>query len=531
MPKPKSKKKKFIDPKRERTATFAVIHRSQRDPLAADDEAPQRLLQVIHESIPDSNDKKKDTKKNLKELKEEERKFGVFYDDAYDYMQHLKDREAPEYDWSELDKFVGEAPKDTNFSSNKSSNKSQVDHSTKANQEQSTKPTKNLPSCVFASEGREENIGLLNKAAPTGLSDLLEWDPDIVETLDDNFNHEVVYHLKDEGEDETDMDLDEFLCGDENSEDDEYEDVESDVDSYFSNGGRSEDEEDDILGELGGGGEFMFANEETRSRFTSYSMSSSVIRRNKQLSLVDDKFEEFMAEYDEENVGGLELDEIEGARTEKSEIMKQLIGEYTKSKEEERQKPPEPTSTSMSHLLESLDGKDKPDMDILELDDGKKEKWDCQSIISTYSNLYNRPKIITENRIKVCGKTGIPKNVLGKSGLTQSALKKLDRMNNEASNVSFKTKGGSETDDDSDSFECDDTQTIASRISAISFRNKHETPEEKKARKVAVKELKRERRAEKKANKTAFQDEKRKQEKVELCNQKNAQVANGKRLV
>ena len=102
--------------------------------MAADDEAPQRLLQVIHESIPDSNDKKKDTKKNLKELKEEERKFGVFYDDAYDYMQHLKDREAPEYDWSELDKFVGEAPKDTNSSSNKSSNNSHVDHSTKANQ-------------------------------------------------------------------------------------------------------------------------------------------------------------------------------------------------------------------------------------------------------------------------------------------------------------------------------------------------------------------------------------------------------------
>ena len=48
---------------------------------------------------------------------------------------------------------------------------------------------------------------------------------------------------------------------------------------------------------------------------------------------------------------------------------------------------------------------------------------------------------------QVCGKTGIPKNVLGKSGLTQSALKQLDRMNNEASNVSFKTKGGSETDD------------------------------------------------------------------------------------
>ena len=132
--KPKSKKKKFIDPKKERTATFAVIHRSQRDPLAADDEAPQRLLQVIHETIPDSNEKKKDTKKNLKESKEEERKFGVFYDDAYDYMQHLKDRQAPEYDWSELDKFIGDAPKDTNFSSNKSINKNNFDQSTKENQ-------------------------------------------------------------------------------------------------------------------------------------------------------------------------------------------------------------------------------------------------------------------------------------------------------------------------------------------------------------------------------------------------------------
>ena len=102
--------------------------------MAADDEAPQRLLQVIHESIPDSNEKKKDTKKNLKELKEEERKFGVFYDDAYDYMQHLKDREAPEYDWSELDNFIGGAPKDKNFSSNKSTNNSYVDQSTKVNQ-------------------------------------------------------------------------------------------------------------------------------------------------------------------------------------------------------------------------------------------------------------------------------------------------------------------------------------------------------------------------------------------------------------
>lgn len=37
--------------------------------------------------------------------------------------------------------------------------------------------------------------------------------------------------------------------------------------------------------------EFLFMQEETRSRFTEYSMSSSVIRRNEQLTLLDDRFE------------------------------------------------------------------------------------------------------------------------------------------------------------------------------------------------------------------------------------------------
>ena len=109
-----------------------------------------------------------------------------------------------------------------------------------------------------------------------------------------------------------------------------------------------------------------------------------------------------MADYDDENVGGLELDEIEGVRTETSETMKHLLGEYNKIKAEERQKPPEPSDSSTTHLYESLnDVKDKTEMDLLEIDDGKKEKWDCESILSTYSNIYNRPKVITENRIKV----------------------------------------------------------------------------------------------------------------------------------
>lgn len=52
----------------------------------------------------------------------------------------------------------------------------------------------------------------------------------------------------------------------------------------------------------------------------------------------------------------------------------------------------------------------------------------------------------------------------------------------------------------------------------MSIRNRHETSEEKKSRKNAVKELKRERRIEKKANKLAFKEEKTRQEKFTAKN-------------
>ena len=39
------KKTKFIDKKN--AVSFRLVHRSQRDPLAADDEAPQHVLQPL----------------------------------------------------------------------------------------------------------------------------------------------------------------------------------------------------------------------------------------------------------------------------------------------------------------------------------------------------------------------------------------------------------------------------------------------------------------------------------------------------
>lgn len=62
--------------------SFHLVHRSQRDPLAADETAPQRVL------LPTQ-------KINDEERRAEQRKYGVFFDDDYDYLQHLKEPSGP----------------------------------------------------------------------------------------------------------------------------------------------------------------------------------------------------------------------------------------------------------------------------------------------------------------------------------------------------------------------------------------------------------------------------------------------------
>ena len=74
----------------------------------------------------------------------------------------------------------------------------------------------------------------------------------------------------------------------------------------------------------------------------------------------------------------------------------------------------------------------------------------------------------------------------------------------------------------------DDAFTIGSRVSQLSIRNKHETLEEKRARKQAFKDFKKERRIEKKANTLAFKEEKARQEKNDMNNRRNVQ---GRKIV
>ena len=51
-------------------------------------------------------------------------------------------------------------------------------------------------------------------------------------------------------------------------------------------------------------------------------MSSSVIRRNEQLTQLDDQFEKFMDQYDEDEVGALEMDDDIGKKNNKYALEK-----------------------------------------------------------------------------------------------------------------------------------------------------------------------------------------------------------------
>lgn len=109
----------------------------------------------------------------------------------------------------------------------------------------------------------------------------MDLDPDIVAAMDDDFDFE-------DPENELEDNFIELANATTEEEyDAEFEN--SDIDSNFN----EEDEERDEVGSLNGS-QFSFNEEETKSRFTEYSMTSSVIRRNQQLSLLDERFEKVL---------------------------------------------------------------------------------------------------------------------------------------------------------------------------------------------------------------------------------------------
>ncbi|XP_037107290.1 protein LTV1 homolog isoform X2 [Syngnathus acus] len=454
---PHRKKKSFIEKKK--AVTFHLVHRSQRDPLAADEKAPQHVL------LPAA-------KADVEKRRAEQRDFGVFFDDDYNYLQHLKESSG------QTELLAAEPSPRFHV---------RADDGDDADEKEQVVSIQ-LPSSVFASDF-EEDVGLLNKAAPIS-GPRLDMDPDIVAALDEDFDFDDPDNLLD----------DDFIAkanipncaqlrGDDDGDDDSWEDTDDDEDGSFGSGGAFSDEE-------GGARELLFEDEETRTRFTDYSMTSSVMRRNEQLTLLDDRFEKFYEQFDDDEIGALDNAELEGYIAPDSARLEEVIKDYFAQKAKEALRPDDLGPKELFVLQEEED-EEEEEMETLVIK-APEEKWDCESIISTYSNIYNRPKVIPDpakvKPIRVSARSGIPLDVLPARGPTGKQVERMCRIND-----------------------------VDLPRAATLPRQKDESKDQRKARKNAIKEERKERRVEKKANKMAFKEEKVRQEKQMLNIRNNVQ--------
>lgn len=467
-----------------------MVNRSQQDPLFVDENAPQHVLVPVSApgretdsrffgvaSRASSSADKSDTEKRRKE----QAKFGIYFDDDYDYLQHLREPGRNEVYWEPVQpaKTAG-----------------------------AEKVSIQLPSSVFASEVEEEE-GLMNKKAQQRPGPRPDWDPDVVAALDEDFNH-------DDPENQLEDDFMELAMGGGDGDDEENVFKEEDEDGEYSDvdsndAAISDDEELDGLGPL------RFDREETKSRFTEYSMSSSVIRRNEQLSLLDDRFEKFYEQYDDPELGALDCEDIEGHVDINDDVLLQYAEQYRKERDEKYDIAYDKQWDKERILKLQEVSSDEEEMVELEVEEVSQKKWDCESILSTYSNIYNHPKLIEEPKkrrsakISINPKTGLPMNVLGADSgkLTIKSLAKLEQEE------SSHPPGGPKS-------LCDGS--VISTLSVLSIRPKDETPEEKRERKKLLKEYRSERRIERKANTMAFKEEKKQQERSQLNTRANAGI-------
>ncbi|CAF1680140.1 unnamed protein product, partial [Adineta ricciae] len=442
--------------------------------------------------------------------KVEQRKYGIDYDDDYDYLQHLRDPCAPPEEYSvhvngkkhevEEEEEEGEEDDDQYEDEDDDDDEDEI-----MNNNDKLMSRFNLPSTVFESKTTNE-IGMLNLAAPDS-DPKIHWDPDVIAALDDDeFDYD---------DDENALDDDFMLKANgtqplDANECDEFEDeivhenLPTTIPPRFvpkTNKPiplalrRFLDVDDDDDNDHDADMESNYSHDDndkqtSKTKYTNYSMTSSVIRRNQGLQNIDDHFDKVFDEYDDGEIGALDTHEInqQGASMD-DDVVKQTVQQFEKQQMQTDEQVERIAMEKTKRLARRLMNEPERVTTVVLQDDEKAdEKWDCESILSTYSNAYNHPKLITQiptNKIRLSKKTGLPL----------------------ADNNKISTKELTREQDKSDEEESDEDNTKT----MLFERKKGETSEERRARKHAVKEMRRDRRVIKKATKIAFKQEEQKQ--------------------
>lgn len=210
----------------------------------------------------------------------------------------------------------------------------------------------------------------------------------------------------------------------------------------------------------------------------------------------------FYEQYDDVEIGALEVEEIHGPS---DEIIEKKLLSFSNELDEEHLKIHKKYYCDDQNIKQTLSYSDSEpeEMENLDVNSNEKNKWDCKTNWYKNSKTGNQPGIIKEikekqkkNKIFVSQSTGIPKNEICEKS-SQLLTKTLNKLQENCADCSNSL--------------CN--EAIILRFGALSMRPKTETNLEKKERKMLVKKYRRERRVEKKINAQAFKQEKIRVEK------------------
>eukprot|EP01132_Coremiostelium_polycephalum_P007472 gene7472-9180_t len=220
--------------------------------------------------------------------------------------------------------------------------------------------------------------------------------------------------------------------------------------------------------------------------------------------VLEAQFDKALEEYQDDDLGELDPEDTKGKYTtdQFEEVFDEFIEEYnenhlplmTRLENLRRNDPLFPLTEKEKKQILSRDwDKDEDLSEVSEEEDNPQDQWDCETILTTYTNLDNHPKLIREENTKIIK--------LSKKGIPLGVLPTKKRVEEE------------EDDDDEE------------KVNLGQAREKSESKQDKKLRKKQVKEERKLTRENKKELKKAFKKEELKQVNVFKDQQVNKQVA------
>ncbi|KAF8910048.1 Low temperature viability protein-domain-containing protein [Gymnopilus junonius] len=479
---------------------FQLVHRSQRDPLINDPDAS------VHKNIGEAS------------------LYGIYFDDTdYDYMKHLRTVGIQE---EGVDSVLIEAP---STSRQKHRNKHNNDIDLLDLPDGVLASTSELPRTYESQQAIPESIAGFRPDMDAHLRQVLEAledDAFVDDGIEDDFFNELVADGERGSDEEVDFEFTENGIDDSAPASEAVDELS--WEQKFANFKKKQapkDGSDDEYGSEGGdtvgtlpaisviGGK---KRRKSTSDASGYSMSSSSMYRNEALQTLDERFDQMISkDYNDDAENDLDSDDACDSEDEAPELITsrddfdsmvntflndfEILGRKMKPRLEGE------SGVEKLDILRRAMGQDdrvrvtNEDEQDIDDDEDKKDRWDCETILTTYTNLENHPRLIRARDSKP-----VPKIVLDRKTGLPSVLKPSGNSDKGTNRVSFaSTSEDTEESDDDEGRERGHTVT----------RPRDESKEDKKARKAAVKAERQAKRAEKKTLKEQFGAEVKDQKK------------------